>query len=309
MSSFTLAVLCFLLCVEVGRVRAEDLPDFDKLWNYDDPPATEKAFRDLIEKAQTSGNVDYHAQLLTQIARTQGLQMKFEAAHATLDAVEKVLNDKTPAALTRYALERGRVFNSSKQPDKAKPLFINAWDLAVKNGQDLFACDAAHMVAIVDAKNAIEWSEKAMKLAESSKDERCKGWLGPLYNNLGWTYHDQGKFEEALELHRKGYEFRKSRKQVEETRIAKWSVARMLRSLGRIDEAMDMQKEVQEELKQAGKDDGYVHEEIGELLLVQKKADEARPYFKRAYELLSKDEWLVRNEPQRLKRMKELSGQ
>ena len=56
-----------------------------------------------------------------------------------------------------------------------------------------------------------------------------------------------------------------------------------------------------------GGSDGYVEEEIGECLLLLKREEEARPYFAKAYELLSKDEWLVDNEPERVKRLKEMS--
>jgi hypothetical protein len=36
------------------------------------------------------------------------------------------------------------------------------------------------------------------------------------------------------------------------------------------------------------------------------KKDEAKPYFKKAYELLSKDIWMAENEKPRLDRLKEL---
>jgi hypothetical protein len=46
-----------------------DLPDFDTIWNYDDPAATEQQFRALLPRAGQGDNHSYHAQLLTQIAR------------------------------------------------------------------------------------------------------------------------------------------------------------------------------------------------------------------------------------------------
>jgi hypothetical protein len=45
---------------------------------------------------------------------------------------------------------------------------------------------------------------------------------------------------------------------------------------------------------------------MGECLLALGRADEARPHFARAYELLSQDEWFPADEKQRLARMKEL---
>ena len=65
-----------------------ELPDFDALWNYDDPATTEQQFCALLSRAEQSDDRSYHAQLLTQIARTQGLQRKFSDAHATLDTAQ-----------------------------------------------------------------------------------------------------------------------------------------------------------------------------------------------------------------------------
>ena len=67
-----------------------------------------------------------------------------------------------------------------------------------------------------------------------------------------------------------------------------------------------MQMALQDELESAGESDGYVFEEIGECLLLLNRLEEARPYFLKAYALLTKDTWLVDKEPERLARLKEL---
>ena len=100
------------------------LKDFDQFWNFDKPAETETKFLNLLTEAKNSGDKDYYLQLKTQIARTQGLQREFDKAQQTLDKVEKEITNDTPVAETRYLLERGRVFNSSKQAEKALPIFI-----------------------------------------------------------------------------------------------------------------------------------------------------------------------------------------
>ena len=50
--------------------------------------------------------------------------------------------------------------------------------------------------------------------------------------------------------------------------------------------------------------DGFVFEEIGECLLLLNRAEEARRYFFKAYEILSQDTWLAEGEPERLARLK-----
>jgi len=79
------------------------------------------------------------------------------------------------------------------------------------------------------------------------------------------------------------------------------------RSLGRIDEAIEIQKELEKEFIDKGlEQDGYVYEELAECYLIKDEREEAQKYFKLAYEYLSKDEWLKVNEPDRIERLKEL---
>ena len=97
-----------------------DLPDFDRLWNYNDPPETEQRFRELLPPARASGNTSYLVELLTQIARTEALQRRFDDAHRTHDEAEALLPEAGDRARIRHLLERGRVFNSSKRRDEAR---------------------------------------------------------------------------------------------------------------------------------------------------------------------------------------------
>ena len=288
---------------------AGNLPDFMPLWDYDHPDSTEAKFRLLLPPARAAGDSDYVAQLLTQIARTEGLQREFDDAQRTLDEAEAMIRPEMKKARVRLLLERGRVFNSSKDKDKARPLFLSAWDLAREAGEENLAVDAAHMMGIVaEGDESVEWNRKAMREAEQAKDPKAKNWLGALYNNLGWTYHDKGDYAAALDLFKKGYDWRRERNQPKETRIAKWCVARALRSLGRTDEALAMQRELLQEWQAAGDQDGYVYEELGEGLLSLGNADEAKGYFAQAYGLLSKDPGLAADEPKRLQRLAELGG-
>jgi tetratricopeptide (TPR) repeat protein len=287
---------------------AEDLPDFDALWDYHNPAKTEQLFLEVLPVAQNDGDDDYLAQLLTQIARTQGLQRKFDVAHQTLDEVKELLCEKTPIAQIRYLLERGRVYNSSQKADEARLLFKQAWDVARQNSEDYYAVDAAHMLGICETGDeSLWWNERAMEVAEASNHPRAKGWLGSLYNNTGWTYHDMGNYERALTLFEKGLVWREERQDTIATQIAKWTVARTLRSMGRVEEALEKQRVLHEENKAMDRPDPYVSEEMGECLLALGHAAEAQPHFARAYEALSQDEWLKDKDPERIERLKTLA--
>ena len=285
----------------------EPLSDFDKLWDYNDPAATEQKLRALLPRAEASGDASYRAQLLTQIARAQGLQRKFAEAHATLDQAGQA-DQSLPRV--RYLLERGRVFNSSGDPEKARPLFEQALEIATQSKLDNHAVDAAHMIAIVetDPQKQLEWNLRAMDLAERSTDERARRWRASLYNNIGWTYFDQKDYDRAMEVFQKAVALRREQNQPRELRIARYCVAKTLRMQGKLDEAIAIDRQIIEDAQSARESDGYFFEELAECLFAQGNVEEAKPSFRRAYEELSKDVWFVEHEPQRLARLKQLGS-
>jgi len=289
-----------------GRARKNKLPDFDSLWDYDHPGATERKFRELLPSALDSLDLTYLSQLLTQIARTEGLQRKFQDAHKTLDRVQKALDKTDDKTRVRYLLERGRVFNSSRKPEEAQTLFLEALDLAVKSKDDFNAVDAAHMIAIVEPpEKQLQWNLKALDLAENSVEEKARKWKGSLYNNIGWTYFEQQQYEEALLMFEKALEFREKESDSGKIMIAKWCVAKALRMMDHTDEALEMQRNLFEQYQAAGKKSGYVYEEIAECLIDMGEEQEAQGWFAAAYEQLSRDPGLA-NEQERLNRLKEL---
>lgn len=282
-----------------------DSQSIDALWDYDQPKVSEARFRQLL--AEVTNDTPLTIEVLTQIARSQGLQRQFEAAHQTLDQAQALLTDASSRAQIRLWLERGRVFNSSRQREEARPLFLQAWQGASASGGDFYAVDAAHMLGIVEPPDQqLVWNLKALALAEASPDPRTQKWLGSLYNNIGWTYHDLGQDERALAIFQKALAWRIDQGQVAEIRIARWSVARILRALQRTEEALGIQQSLYEALTQSGASDGYVEEELGECLLSLDRADAAQAYFAAAYQNLAADAWLVENEPDRLARLRTL---
>jgi len=298
-----------------SKVGINPLPNFDAMWDYQLPDSTEIVFTEILkglkDSSESSYDVGYHAELLTQIARTQGLQEKFIQAHATLDSVKNMLNDNMKIAFIRYLLERGRVFNSSGEWEISKPLFLKAFKFGNENELDFFTLDAAHMMGIVEPpEKQLDWNLKALKIAEETSDTNCKGWLGSLYNNIGWTFHNLAEFDHALTYFQKGYDWRKEIGDENGARIAKWTVGRCLRSLGKYDKALKLQKEIQLEIKENKlSKDGYVFEELAELYLLKGNKELAKANFKLAYEELSKDGWINANQPERLTRLKKLGNQ
>jgi predicted negative regulator of RcsB-dependent stress response len=84
-------------------------------------------------------------------------------------------------------------------------------------------------------------------------------------------------------------------------------VARVLRSLGRLDEALAIQQVLRSDLKE-DENDAYIEEELGECLLALGRSEDAKPHFAAAYAVLGQDDYLMKYESERLKRLKELAG-
>jgi tetratricopeptide (TPR) repeat protein len=285
-----------------------NLPAIDSLWNFADPAATESRFRELLPEARKAGDPNYLSELLTQIARAEGLQHKFDQAHATLDQADALITPGMKAPRVRSLLERGRVLNSSKRSPDSIPVFEQALRLAQDAGLEYYAVDAAHMLGIAArGEESLRWNETAMTLAEAAADPRARRWLGPLYNNTAWTCFDMKRYPEALRLFEKDIALRSQGNDNEALGIARWSRAKVLRHLGRIEEALTVQLDLlQVPELQGGTNEGYTQEEIAECLLLLGRESEAKPHFARAWELLHEDQWLCRDEPERLGRLKQL---
>ncbi len=276
----------------------------DDEWDFNAPAETAARFEALLASDEAPV---LKAQLLTQLARTHSLRRNFDEAHRLLDEAEAMLATEEPLVRVRYLLERGRTFNSSGERDAARPLFVEAYELADAQGADFYTVDAAHMVAIVESPDqAVAWNERGLRVAGRSEDERARTWEGSLCNNLGWTYHDRGEHERALALFERALQARQRQEKRDEVRIARWCIGRCLRSLGRLDDALDLQRALFAEHEQAGSRDGYVHEELAECLYALGRVEEACEHFRTAHELLSADPWLVESEPRRLERLQML---
>ncbi len=276
--------------------------DISELWNFRDPAVSERTFREELASARR----DRQLELLTQIARTYSLRDRFDDANRLLDEIEPQLAGAGPAPRVRYLLERGRTLRSAGAPGRARPLFVDAWNLAHASGLDGLAVDAAHMVALVETKTGdqLEWNERALALAERSADRYAQSWNASLHNNIGWTLHDAGRFDEALAHFEAALRERQQRGSTADIREARWAVARCLRSLARYDEALKIQRALEADGAVDREPDGYVFEEIAELLDATGKRAEATPYFRRAADLLGKDAWFARHEGARLGRLR-----
>ncbi len=273
----------------------------DPLWDFDDPAGSESRFR---AAAQGTSGAEAGV-LLTQVARAMGLAGRFDEALALLDQ----LPGSDPEIHVRGLLERGRVLNSSQRPDDARALFEAAFKAAGAAGFEFLAIDALHMVAIVapaDQKSALD--ARALELAESATDPRARKWRASLLNNAGWTDFDAGRLEQALAAFEGALDERRAQGEARETGVARWSVARTLRALGRSEEALAEQLALRADNARAGTGDSYVDEEIGECLLSLGRPDEAAQAFRAALDQAESGAPGEDADPERLARLRALAG-
>jgi len=161
------------------------------LWDFDDLDATERRFREQLEREEGDAG---RAEVLSQLARVEGLRGDFGRCAQLLDEAEP-LAGADPVANVRLELERGRMFRSSGDPEAAFPLFESAFARARAAGDRYLAGDAAHMCAISVDDLAVQekWVQRGLDAGDPY-------WAGPLYNNLGVSYSEAGDHARGLEL-------------------------------------------------------------------------------------------------------------
>lgn len=219
----------------------------DTLWADYDAEVAEARIRDALrEAADTVAD-----ELTTQLARSCGLQERFQQAHALLDTID----NGDPIVQQRIVLERGRLHNSAGDAFTARPLFQQAVEL---NADPYLTVDALHMLAIVNPSNARYWHNWGMRLATESDDPRVQRWEGSLRNNWAWTLVDNYLPEEALAEFFAAEEWFFDHGTPHQVHMSRWCIAHLLRRVGRPDDA----RAILLDLKENDEPDQFVDEEL-----------------------------------------------
>ncbi len=257
------------------------------LWDFGDLDLSEARFRAQLEEETTDAG---RAEVLTQLARIEGLRGDFERCDVLLDEAEAL-----GGAEVRVLLERGRRIRSSGQPGAGQAQFEQAFELARARGEDVLAVDAAHMVAIVADMEA--WTARAVEIAAASDDPGVRYWLGPLYNNVGWSRFDAGDTAGALEAFERALASReRDDPRSDALAFARYGVGKALRAAGRAEEAAAMLEQC------VWLEDADFHEELAEDYAALGRHDDARGQAERALALILED-----GDEARVARLRELA--
>jgi tetratricopeptide (TPR) repeat protein len=274
------------------------------LWDFDDLDGSEARLRAQLDAEKTPQG---RAEVLTQLARVEGLRGDFGASAALLQSAEETAGP-SPLANVRVLLERGRMLRSSGRPEEALPLFEAAFADAVGIGEYYLAGDAAHMAAIaVSDRDGMEsWTQRGLKLGETEPD--ASYWAAPLLNNLAWAYQEDGDNERALDLFQRALAARElDQENPDAIAFARYGVGFALRALGRSDEAVAMLEPAVSWADSTGKSDPYYHGELAEAYADAGRRDDAREHARTSIALLERD-GLADTESERVARLRGLAS-
>ncbi|GAA1950155.1 hypothetical protein [Agromyces allii] len=249
---------------EPARLEPVDQALIDRLWDFADASASAERFRAASEDPAATPLA--RAVMATQLARALGLQGEIEEASAVLELVPAGFEGDAPAEVrARVALERGRLLAADQRPAEAVPELTLAARAAAQAASVFLVLDALHMLALNDAGHEEEWAAEGLDLLEGRRDARTLRWGIALHHNLGWFKLDAGRAPGALAEFERAVEFADRYGSPEQQQVARWSVGRCLRTLGRTDEALELQRS----LAELRPDDPYVRAEIEALTAVE----------------------------------------
>jgi tetratricopeptide (TPR) repeat protein len=266
------------------------------LWDFNDPAASLKRFRQLERDAIEESDKAF---ALTQVARALGLQGNYAEGRACLAEADRLL----PALgkqRAQYWLELGRIENDEDNLSGALSCFQKSVALASNAHAEYQMVDAAHMIAIVVPKEKQpERAEFALSLARKASNEKTRYWIGPIANNLGWTYMELGQPEKAVASFREALACRLAQKDQTPIRRARYALGCALRSSRQLDEAGVVLNEALE----MGGSIGFIEEELAECLFLLGKTEQSKLLYQTAYDKLRTNTDLGKRAPERLSRL------
>lgn len=187
-------------------------------------------FLKAVPEAERAGDRSLLVECLSMAARGHLVAERRDEGLKFLDRAKALARPEEPRGWSTYLGVRGRFEWQGGDKPGATKTFEEMYDFCC--GHDLFdrAIDAAHMVAITGTlEQQVEWGRKGIAAAEKGGND---SWLGPLWNNLGNTYLDLGKPQEAVEAFLKARPYHWKNGTEMNKLIADWAIGMALRKSG-----------------------------------------------------------------------------
>jgi len=241
----------------------------------------------VADSAAASGEKSALTEAYAMIARTYLTNDRKDEGRPWIEKARGIARDDEPLGWSRYLGVRGRFEWQDKELEKSSATFKEMYRYCSEKGLHERAIDAAHMVAITGGKDdQVEWGLKGIKEAEAGN---VTGWLGPLWNNLGYTYEDMGKYRESLDAYLKAREYHHKYSDEKSKIVADWAVGHAYRLLSEPDSAGQwITQDMLAKFESLGdlEFQGWALKEMGEIAMLKSQPDSALTYFVRAEEKL-----------------------
>ena len=251
-------------------------------------------FREAL--ATTTG--EWNLVLRTQVGRALGLQRRFDESAAELDAVRDRLTATDPAVTdlvrTYLALERGVCADRRATPTRPGHISCRRWRPRRGPGWTTSrptrpTCSPSSVARRSRSRGlSAPWPSPKPHRSGAPATGSVRSsttWAGPCMTPDGSC---RPRCSSSGHCPRSGSAV---------TRSASGSPGGPSPVGCARSAATRRRSQIQTTLRADGPEDGFVEEELGELLLALGRGDEAGPYFARAHEMLREDPWLAESEP------------
>lgn len=246
-----------------------------KTFNSDYAAAT-AIFLDAVRAAEAEDDRVTLVRALSMAARGYLIRNLRAEGLPYIERAATLARPEDSVAWSTYLGVKGRFEWQGGDNDAAKRTFMQWHGFAAEHGLIDAAIDAVHMIAIVGSpQEHIEWAHKGITVAENADKP---AWLGPLWNNLGWTHFELQDYERALEALLKAREYHHAHSNDIAKLAADIFVARVLRVKGDraaarewLDKALIRATELYAKKQDGNTSErlGNCHEELGELDIVE----------------------------------------
>jgi tetratricopeptide (TPR) repeat protein len=188
-----------------------------------------------VAEAEAAGDNSTFVEAASMRARSYLIvERKDDGREWLVRAAAKAM-DSDPPGWSRYLGVRGRFEWRDGDNETATNTFREMFDYCGEKELWERAVDAAHMIAITgDQRQKFDWSLRGIEMAEKGGMD---GWLGPLWNNLGWNYYDDERYGKAYDALVKAREYHHRGEAELPKLIADYSVAHVMMKQNRLHEA------------------------------------------------------------------------
>ncbi len=224
------------------EVFAARLADADEIFRGREYEAAGEVYEKIAVEAEFAGATTAYVEACAMRARTHLITDRPEEGLPWLEKATAAADRTDPLAWSRLLGVRGRFEWQGEDSATATTTFREMFDYCEE--QDLYerAVDAAHMMAITGGDDErFDWARKGIEMAEAGE---LTGWLGPLWNNLGWDYVDAGRYDDARVALERAREYHYLSEGELPKLIADYSVAHVMRLQGEIRDAKPAMEEV-----------------------------------------------------------------